>query len=313
MRAALAYRPKRAPLQSASPLAAAVYLGSIATVALVFSSPIVLAGAGVAICLVGLAAQARATLVTAIRYGALLAVVIVVVNLLVTQRGETILLRGWDLPLLGTTDVTLESLVAGAAIALRIIVVMAVFAVWSACVDPDRVLRALRPLARRSALTATLVARLIPLAAADLARLREAGRLRGPAAAPAGRAAIARRLFNGALDRSIDAAATLELRGFGTQGRAAPGQRRRSRYDRAFALTGLAIAVLAVGARVAGLGGFDAYPVLALDAGPLTLGVAGALPALAMAPFAVTAVRMRRRRSGKGGVRLGGPAEVTGD
>ena len=100
-------------------------------------------------------------------------------------------------------------------LALRIVVALVVFAVWSACVDPDRVLRAIRPLAARSALTATLISRLVPLAAADGARMAEAGRLRGPAAAPLGRAALARRLIAGSLDRSVDIAATLELRGYG--------------------------------------------------------------------------------------------------
>ena len=98
---------------------------------------------------------------------------------------------------------------------MRIVVSLVVFAVWSACVDPDRVLRAIRPFAARSALTATLVSRLVPLAAADGARMAEAGRLRGPAAAPLGRAAIARRLIAGSLDRSVDIASTLELRGYG--------------------------------------------------------------------------------------------------
>ncbi len=100
-------------------------------------------------------------------------------------------------------------------LALRIVVALVVFAVWSACVDPDRVLRAIRPFAARSALTATLVSRLVPIAAADGARMAEAGRLRGPAAAPVGRAALARRLVAGSLDRSVDIAATLELRGYG--------------------------------------------------------------------------------------------------
>ena len=140
---------------------------------------------------------------------------IVVVNAIVLQRGQTILLRGWDLPVLGQIDVSAEALAEGGVLALRIIVALVVFAVWSACVDPDRVLRAIRPLAGRSALTATLIARLVPLAAADAARLSEAGRLRGPAAAPLGRGAIARRLIAGSLDRSVEIASTLELRGYG--------------------------------------------------------------------------------------------------
>ena len=81
-------------------------------------------------------------------------------------------------------------------------------------------LRSLRPLARRSALTATLIARLGPLAAADHARVREAAALRGPAAAPVGRASMVSRLVAGSLDRAVDAAAALELRGYAGMRRA---------------------------------------------------------------------------------------------
>ena len=124
------------------------------------------------------------------------------------------LARLGEWPLFGQVDVTAEAIAAGAVLGLRAAVVMVAFAVYSACVDPDRVLRALRPLAGRSALTATLVSRLVPVAAADAARLRDAAQLRGPGAAPVGRAPLARRLLAGSLDRAVDVAATLELRGY---------------------------------------------------------------------------------------------------
>ena len=183
----------------------------------------------------------------------------IVVNALVTHRGETILVRGWDLPVLGNTDVTLESLAAGAAIGLRVVAVVLAFGVYSACVDPDRVLRALRPVARRSAMTAGLVTRMVPLAAADGARMREAIALRGPGAEPVGRPAMARRLVEGSLDRAVDVAATLELRGhsLGIRPRL---RRERSRDDLPLYLTAVAILAAGLAARLAGAGGFDTYP-----------------------------------------------------
>jgi hypothetical protein len=63
---------------------------------------------------------------------------------------------------------------------------------------------------------------------------------------------------------------------------------------------GIAIACGALAARVAGLGDFDSYPELALDAGPATLAVAAALPVVAALPVmrprsrgARTAARLR--------------------
>ncbi len=222
MRPALAYAPGRSPLHRASPAASIAFLGSLAAVAFVFTNPLILLSVGLSTAVAGIAAGARRAVLASLRFALPLLVLMAAINVLVSHRGETVLVRGWQLPVLGNTDVTLESLAEGGRIGLLVVVAILVFAVYSACVDPDRVLRALRPLARQSALTATLVSRLVPLAAADHSRLREGAALRGPGAEPAGRAVLARRLVEGSLDRAIDAAATLELRGHSLPGRARP-------------------------------------------------------------------------------------------
>ena len=294
MRPAFSYVPRRTPLHDASAGAASVYLGSFAVVAFAYSNPIVLAGAGAGIVVAGLSARAGRALRAAVRWGAPLGIFIVAVNGLVAQRGDTVLVHGLWLPLLGATEVSAEALAEGGTLALRIVVVMMAFAVHTACVDPDRTLRLLRPLARRSALTATLIARLVPLAAADHLRLGEAAALRGPAAAPVGRAALARRLVAGSLDRAVDVAATLELRGYA---HGAPGSARggpRSRRDGLFYMAGLVIAVAGIAARAAGVGAFDPYPTLTIDTGWPTLALAACIPLAAALPL-VTLTRRRRR------------------
>ena len=186
MRPAFSYVPRRTPLHDAGAAAASAYLGSFVLVAFAYSNPIVLAGAGAGVVVAGLAAGAGRALRASLRWGVTLGIFIVAVNGLVAQRGDTVLVHGLWLPLFGSTEVSAEALAEGGVLALRIVVVLMAFAVHTACVDPDRTLRLLRPLARRSALTATLIARLVPLAAADHVRLGEAAALRGPAAAPGG-------------------------------------------------------------------------------------------------------------------------------
>jgi energy-coupling factor transport system permease protein len=288
---ALAYSPGRSPLHRASAGAAIAYLGGLAAVGFIYSSPLVLLAAATATGLAGFAAGAGRAVRASLRLAIPLVLLMVAVNALVTHRGETVLVRGWEMPVLGNTDITLESLAAGATIGLRVAVVVLVFAVYSACVDPDRVLRALRPLARRSSMTAGLVTRMVPLAAADGARLREATALRGPGAEPVGRAALARRLVEGSLDRAVDVAATLELRGHSLAIR--PQLRReRSRDDAPLIAAGIAILAVAVSARIAGAGAFQTYPRIAMAGGGTTLALCGSLLVLAAIPFA-----MRRWRS----------------
>src|SRR5205085_511145 len=125
----------------------------------------------------------------------------------------------------------------------------------------------------------------VPLAAGDYRRLGEAAALRGPAAAPAGRAALARRLVAGSLDRAVDIAATLELRGYarGAPRRVDAGP--HSRHDVTLLLTAVAIAAA---------GAYRSYPSIVLDTGPGTLALAAGLPLLAAVPFAFDRIRMAR-------------------
>lgn len=286
MRSPIAYTPHPGPLADAGALAATAYLLAPAAVAFIFSNPLVIAGAGLATVVAGLLAGAGRALAAAGRWGLVLGVFVIAINGLVAQRGDTILVRGWELPLLGQLDISAEALAEGGVLALRILVVLAAFAIHSACVDPDRLLRLARPLARHSALTATLITRLVPLAAADYARLREAVALRGPAAAPVGRATLARRLVAGSLDRAVDVAAALELRGYGRGAPARASSRPGGRHSWRFAGCGLLLVAAAVATRIGGLGGFGSYPTINLDLDSLTLALAAALPLAVALPYA---------------------------
>jgi energy-coupling factor transport system permease protein len=298
VRSPFAYRPRPRPLQLASPGAAVVYLGAIVVVAFLFSNPLVLAAAGIAAVTAGLLAGARRAVDFALKMGFSLAVLIVVVNALVVSRGETVVARLGEWPLLGNVDVTVEAIVAGLSMGLRAAVVLVIGAVYSACVDPDRVLRALRPLAGRSALTATLVSRLVPVAAADAARLRDAAHLRGPGAAEVGKAPLARRLLAGSLDRAVDVAATLELRGYSLDAPPAPARRARSRYDRRFYAVAALVLAAAVAGKALGADDFQTYPQVEIGLGPATL-VLGALVALSgLAPMRRRSRRRRRDADG---------------
>jgi energy-coupling factor transport system permease protein len=292
VRPALAYRPGRSPLHRARPSASIAFLGALAVVSFIYTSPLVIVAVGLAAALAGVEAGAGRAVAASLRLAVPLFLLMVAVNALVTHRGDTVLIRGFQMPVIGNTDVTLESLAEGARIGLLVVVVVLIFAVYSACVDPDRVLRMLRPVARRSAMTAGLVTRMVPLALADGARLSEAAALRGPAAEPVGRAALARRVVEGSLDRAVDVAATLELRGHSLPVR--PEQRReRSLDDGPLLGTAAAILLVAGAARIAGAGGFETYPRIHLDTDPITLALCLALILLAQVPFAIRRWRSR--------------------
>ena len=164
-----------------------------------------------------------------------------------------------------------------------------VAALFASAVDVDALLLGARRMSARSALTAVLSVRLVPVLARDARRLDEARRCRadgGGTGAPA-KLAVLRAICAGALDRAGDVATTLEVRGYGTHGR--PERRREpwSRQDIAFAVSAVAVLALAIGGRATGLASFSAVPALDAPVGPGELALAAALAAAVLAPFAV--------------------------
>src|SRR5439155_23038804 len=205
-------RRRPTPLHTARAGAAAAFCMAFALVPALYQHPptLLAAGAGVylASVLAGVSRQVRrATLI-----GLPIAIVIALVNPLVSQNGDTVLLRLGEL--FGHRfDITLEATLFGLVAALRVIVLITAFGLFNAIVDPAELLRAVRRVSYRSALTASLATRLVPVLARDAARMGDAARCR---ARPAPRTAVARAALASSLERAVDVAAALELRGYGS-------------------------------------------------------------------------------------------------
>jgi energy-coupling factor transport system permease protein len=168
-------------------------------------------------------------------------------------------------------------------------VLIMTFSLYSAVVDPDGMLRLFRRYGYRSALTASLATRLVPLLARDASRMSDAARCRPRAP---GRAERAQAALAGALDRSVDVAAALEVRGYGDARRPQRVHTPWSRQDVRVTLATVAIALLTIGVGLAEGGGFVAYPRIELDTGPAFVALALGVVALALAPLVGPSARM---------------------
>jgi energy-coupling factor transport system permease protein len=288
MRLVPSYQPRPSPLHAARAGVSTSYCAALALVPLLYDSPLVLAGGLAAAVLAGVAAGVAGELARAARLTLPLALLIVIINPLVYREGETLLIRGGEL--LGyRIEITLEALAYGGVAALRLFVLGLALALFSACVDPDDLLRLVRRVSYRSALTASLATRLAPVLARDALRMSDAARCRPQRPA---RAAVARATLAGALDRAVEVAAALELRGYASARRPPRYASAWSRHDVRVATAAAAIAITAVATRVAGAGGFDAYPTLAVAASPADALAVVLLPLLALTPFAGARARL---------------------
>jgi len=290
------YRPTQSALHRARAPVAIAYLAVPALVAVCFDHPLVLAATLAGTVAAGIAAGVGRELARAALFAAPLALFVLVINPIVSQQGLTVLVTGPVLPVLGAVDVTLEAIAYGALAGLRVLVLMLGFALFSATVDPDELLRLFRRISFRSALSASLATRLVPVLGRDSLRLADAYGLRAaPPVAGGARFARSRRaatltraLTAGALERAVDLAAALEVRGYGLARRPSRATATPwSRADRTFAAAAALGWVLAVGGALAGLARFEAYPSLDAAGGPGMLALAVALAAVQVLPFAL--------------------------
>ena len=282
------YVQRASPLHAARAGATAALCAAFALVCALFEHPVVLLAvlAGVLGC--GAAAGVGAQLARSAQMGIPLGLLIALINPLVYQEGDTLLVRGGEV--LGRRfDVTLEALAAGGLAGFRVVAFLTAFGLFSACVDPDEMLRLFRRVSYRSALTAALATRLVPVLARDALRMGDAARCRPERP---GRLAVSRAALSGALDRAVDVAAALEVRGYSTGGRPRAGRRPWSRHDLRVCCAAALVAGAAVVMRAAGTGAVEQYPRLDIALGMPEAALCALILLGAAAPFAGRSARL---------------------
>lgn len=282
------YRSRPSALHAARASVGAAFCCALALTGALYRHPVVLGAALAAVVLGGVAAGVGREIRAALRLALPLALLLAVVNPLVYAGGETLLVRGGEV--LGRrVDITLEATVAGALGGLRVVVIVAALGLLSAAVDPDELLRLFRRISYRSALSGALATRLVPVLARDAGRMGDAARCRPN---PPSRLTVVRAALAGTLDRAVDVAAALEVRGYALGGRPRRRHRPWSRHDARVLAGAAGIVALAIAGAAAGLGRVETYPRIEIATGPEELALSAALVALAAAPFAGRAARL---------------------
>ncbi len=287
--ATLFYRRLASPLHATRATVAAMWACALIAATLLSEGPMVLGALLAGVLGAGAAAGLGRELMRTLRTVLIVAIPIVLVNVLVYHEGLTVFARLGDLGPFGQGDLTVEALVYGAVIALKVGLLMLITTLASLAIDPDELLAVFRRHSFRSALTASLATRMIGVLSADSQRLAEAQRTRpgGGATDARARVRLLSAIVGSSLDRSMDVAATLELRGFAAGRRTGGRAQRRpfSRHDRAFALSAVGVFVLALLGRLAGAAPFDAYPLLSMPVSGATFALCAALPVVVLLPL----------------------------
>jgi energy-coupling factor transport system permease protein len=292
----LFYRRLASPLHATRAGVGASWALALTAAALLLYNPIPLAAVTLAVLGAGVGAGVGRRLAGTLRVAVIVGLPIVAINVLASREGLTVFARLGDLGPFGQGNLTVEAVVYGAVIALKVTLLMLITTLASLAVDPDELLRGFRRLSFRSALTASLATRMIPVLGADAQRLAEAQRTRpeDPARGVRGRVALLSAIVGGSLERAMEVAATLELRGFAvaTEGRSRPRRssdrrvrRPWSRHDLAFLCSTFVVIALALAGRLTGAASFTAYPLVRIQVDTGTFVLCAALIAAILLPF----------------------------
>jgi energy-coupling factor transport system permease protein len=282
------YRPLASPLHAARAGATASLCLALALVCALYDNPAVTLTVVAAVTGMGVAAGVGCELKRAAWLAVPLALLVAIVNPLVYREGDTLLIRGGEL--LGRRiDITLEALVAGGLAGLRLAAFVMAFGLFTACVDPDELLRMFRRVSYRSALAAALATRLVPVLARDALRMSDAARCRPDRPS---RLALTRAALSGALDRAVEVAAALEVRGYSAGGRPPRMPRPWSRHDLRITVAAVLVAVGAVLLKLLGVGAVETYPTIDISFGPSEVLLCSLLLVGAALPFAGRGARL---------------------
>ncbi len=268
-----------------APVPLLIFGAALCTLAFATEQPLILAAVAVGTLALHFAAAHRRRMYLVV--GTTIGVGVALLNPFVQANGDLIVFALPDIPIFDL-QVTLEEILAGAALGLRAFTVTVAIGAVLAHVDPDRLLAVASRLLPRSALTASIAARMLPTLERDAQALSETAQLRGVSlrtgrwrvrARTAG--ALAVPLVGSALERSLDVAEAMAARGYGAGPRTRMAEEPSTRTDlltTALCLPLLILAGLAVSGR---LGRYAFYP---------TMDPLATLPALLAAGTAATVI-----------------------
>lgn len=265
----LYYQDQGTFLQSLHPAALLGYLAVLLLLPLILEHPLYL----LSLLLVGLLAAAVSNALegwlTCLAVGLWVALLVMLLNPLLSQEGETVLFSLPALPLLGERAITLEALCYGAVMAVRLLAVITAFSLYNTQVHPDRVTALLSRFAWKSALLISLSTRMIPTLSRELTSALEVQQMRGvDFAAGTLRQRLQKYgwllelLLISSLEGSLQTAEAMQARGYGCGPRSSYFHEPLRPRDYLSFFSSLSALLLAIYARVRGFAAFSFYPRL---------------------------------------------------
>lgn len=209
----------------------------------------------------------------AMKFALYLCLAVIIINALVSNYGSHILWQAvFRVPVLGTPTVTLEALLFGVGMSLRLLAIISALTVLTLATNPDDIMLAMikMKLPYKSVLVTSLSTRFIPAIIDDAERIGDVQRSRGLELDGGNLIQRVRRhsgilipLLSNSLDRTVQVAEAMESRAFGVlEKRAFFKELRLSKIDALAVACSFSALILGAIVRLWGMGDYRYYPSL---------------------------------------------------
>ncbi len=173
------YQDKKIFLQTLHPSAVIAYTAAVFFLALTFNHPLFLLMQYLLLCIIVKTVDAFQAYKKILLFSIVMLLMIVSFNMIFNRLGSTVLFSGPVLPVIGQPIFTLEAMVYGLTMSVRLLVFITVFFLYNQIINPDRALSFFAKFAPRSAMLLTLTTRLIPYLSVQLRNIKEVQQTRG--------------------------------------------------------------------------------------------------------------------------------------
>lgn len=264
------YHERGGAVQRLSPFCKLAWVVSVMIASLIFEHPLYLGIIFLTTIPMAVMARIYRQWFCLVFFSLLMGLGIILINAIVINAGSTVLLEAtFSIPTLGVPRITMEAICFAATMALRLVIIVSAFAVFTFSVHPDDQMLTMIQLRipYKSVLVASLSMRFVPALFEDLDRLNEVQQSRG---LEMSRGSIFKRIKNRAtvlvpllansLTRCVQIAEAMEARAFGTGSRRTYFKRLKvTRFDIGTIIAGFFPLIWGILVLVYGYGDYDAY------------------------------------------------------
>jgi len=267
------YRDKGTPVHKLNPFCKLAWIVSILVLALILDNPLFLLLLFLSTLPVVKAARVWGEWRSTMKFTLFLCLAIVIINALVSSHGSHVLFEApFRMPVMGTPIITLEAILYGVAMSLRLLAIISACAILTFTVHPDDMMLAMikMKLPYKSVLVTSLSTRFIPTLIDDMERITDVQRSRGLELDKGklsqrirSRSSIAIALLSNSLDRAVQVAEAMESRAFGNgRGRTSYKDIKLTLIDVTTVVFALLPGALGIFMSLSGYGQYQYYPAI---------------------------------------------------